>query len=73
MVESTEPEIVESTEETTELEASEPETTAENPYVLYQVIDGGGNNVYFYFIDTGSANQGSEYNSCYNSCIENIL
>lgn len=42
---------------------------ANNPYPLYQVVDGGGTNIYYYFIFTGSANKGPEYNACYDAGI----
>ena len=42
---------------------------ANNPYSLYQVVDGGGTDIYYYFIFTGSANKGPEYNACYDASI----
>ena len=42
---------------------------SDNPYTLYQVVDGGDTNIYFYFIFTGSANKGPEYNACYDAGI----
>ena len=42
---------------------------ANNPYTLYQVVDYGDTNIYFYFMDTGSANKGPEYNACYDAGI----
>ena len=60
-----------SVETTVENTTTSNETTAnnENPYPLYQVIDEGGNNVYFYWLWDGvSADKGAEYTTCYNAC-----
>ena len=46
-------------------------TSTENPYPLYQVIDDGGNNVYFYWLWDGvSTAKDQNYWDCYNACRE---
>lgn len=60
----------ESNASTAESNAPTASASTENPYDLYTVIDNGGTDVYFYYLNDGTPMRSQEFWDCFNACIE---